>query len=601
MVKRWIAGMICALMMLSLLCGCGETAPAAPTAGDDGVLKGPTGQPLTEYTTGELDRKTLENALIQTALAYYNKGANVQYDISNTTIFATSRSGKRRLNCRQSPEQAAYDTAIYTSCSKYVFAVYHDAFDYEMPNYDTNWEQVYDMSSEGEIVVVKFGEAYGTTGETDRAKAIAELNEKILPGDVIFASPPNDPNGGHTMLYLGDFKGDGNRYVIHSWPVGGGNLDMKTGADKREPNGAITLQTLEELVLTSSGDPNYSIDRDKIGFFFLLRLFDASDFKECKLTPSAVTRMQYPNLVVDKIADRYIYDDVLPGEEITFTETVENRSETDYSELTVTEYVPEGATLVSAEGAVVSENALTWKLTLKAGEKQDLVYTVKNEKQPGEMLVFESGTAGMIPTRTMSFKVASYRLTEDQKAALAKITSDKEFSTLPASFTDGTFHNLDAMNDFYRDVLGIEVNLPATFEEYLNGRFKTYTPTGLEFKMFEAKDEGKADQHLLDMEINHAMTGQYLFTGTDSSGRIFDILPQYFQPGDLFITTKAEIAVPKVINEDVILYVNLGRGYVLCYDKNGTSIEKFSTTVQRGLVSCLFVGLRPSMAYVPQA
>ena len=596
--KRWIAGAICALMMLSMLCGCGEKPVQQAESGE---LLGPTGKPLSEYTTGELDRKTLQDAVIQTAIAYYNKGANVQYDISDTTVYATSRSGKRRLNCRQAPEQAAFDTPIYTSCTKFVFAVYHDAFDFEMPGYDTWWEKEYDMSPEGEIIVVKYGTGHDTTGETDRAKAIKELNEKIQPGDIIYTTTETDTAGGHVMLYLGDFKGDGNRYMLHSWPVDGGNLDPKTGADKREPNGAITLQTIEDLVLTKDGKPNYCIDRDNISFFYLIRLFDATDFKEYKLTPSAITRLQYPNLVVDKVADRLVYDEVLPEESITFTETIENRSEQDYGELTVTEYVPEGATLVSAEGAEVSENALTWKMTLKAGEKQEITYTVQNNKQPGEMLVFESGKVGTMPSRSMSFKVASYRFTEEQTAALAKLAKSKDLSDFPAVFSDGTYHDLDAMNDFYRDVFGIEVGLPATFEDYLNGRFKTMIPAGLEFRMFEAKSETAADKHLLDMEINRCMTGQYLFTGADSSDRIFDLLPQYFRPGDLFITTNSQKGMPKLMADEGIFYVYLGSGRVLKYSKDGASIEKFGSTVQRGLISSLIVGLRPSMAYVPQA
>ena len=553
------------------------------------TLLGPTGKPLTEYTTGELDTETLQKAIVQTAFAYHYHNPYVQYDISNCCVYAGTRSGIRRLNCRQSPEQAAYDTEIYTSCTKYVFAVYRNTFGFEMPGYDTWWEQEYDMTPEGEIVVVKYGDIYGSVGETDRAKAVAALNEKIQPGDIIFASPFNDPHGGHTMLYLGDYKGNGKRFIMHSWPVDGGNLKKDTGEDKREPHGAITLQTLEECVLTQEGKPSYCIDRDKIGFFFLFRLFNAERFKKYKLTPSAVSRLEYPFLVANKTADRYIYDDVLPEETITITETIRNRSAEAYRPLTVREYVPEGATLVCAKGATVKGNLLEWTLRLGAAEEQTISYTVQNHKKRGETLVFPAGSIAMIPSRDLSFRVGGKRLTAAQNDALTKVAE----GAIPAALTDGTFRDLDGVNVFYREVLGREAGLPKTLSDYLDARFITGVPEGAEDVMNTPRTD--APKALTDMEINHSMTGQYVFMGPDSSVRIFDILPQYYVPGDVFITYPDRSAVREEICDKGVFFVNLGDGKVLKYSKEGASVEAFSETVQRCLISGLFVAVRPTM------
>ena len=600
--KRLLILLLCLAMICTALPACG-TQTAAPAASADQqselatptTLKGPTGKPLTEYKVSELDRKTLQDAIIQTALAYDYKDAKIQYDISNTTIYSTTMSGKRRLNCRISPEQAADDMNMYTSCSKYAFAIYHDAFDYEIPTYDTKWQTVYDLTPDCEVVVVKFGEDDGSTGETDRRTAIKALKDNIQVGDIIYASPKGDVNNGHTLVYLGDCLGDGQQYVIHSWPVGGGRLDKDTGVDKREPNGAITLQTLEECVLTDKGSPNYSIAKDKIDFFYLLRPFDAADFKDYKLTPSAVTRLEYPNLSIDKVADRTIYDDILPGEQMVLTETVENHSKTDYAELTLRELVPDGCTLVSAEGAAVNGNVLEWKLNLAAGAKQTVTYTVQNNLEAGRMLTIPSGACGMIPTRTMSYKVAAGRLTQEQKDAFSKTFSDK--NTRDAALAKLTYQDLDTVNTIYREYFGIEAGLPATLGDYLNQRFDIAPPMGQEFKMLIAKTEPDAgNQKLFDMEINHSMTGTHLYTAGDSSGRIFDILQTYFQVGDVFITYKEDTVTTAIMQNMGIYCINIGGGRVLRIAPDGIAVENFSATVGTSLINTFFVALRPAMA-----
>lgn len=554
-------------------------------------LLGPTGKPLTEYTVAELDKETLQKAVVQTAFAYWHHNPEIQYDISNTCVCFSSRAGGRRLNCREAPEQAGYDTEIYTSCTKYIFAVYHDTFDYEMPGYDTWWEQEYDTSPNGEIVVVKYGDIYGSCGETDKAKATAMVDERIEPGDIVFASPYNDAHGGHTMLYVGNYKGDGKRYVLHSWPVDGGRLNKETGADKREPHGAITLQRFEDLILTDHGKPNYCINGEKIGFFFLFRLFNSSKLKDYRLTPSAVSRLEYPFLSIHKWADRLIYDDVLPGEEITIFQKLRNNSKQAYRELAVQECVPEGAELVRAKGAVRDGRNLLWKVHLGPSEEIVLTYTVRNNKKRGELLVFDGGHAAMIPTRKMIFKVGGERLTDAQNAALAAISPEN----LPALCRK----DMDAVNEFYKTVLGVRLELPKTLTEYLDRRFTVreehhiYGDTVV--PMLHA--EGCTDRYLLELEINHGMTGFYLYTGNDSSGRIFDILPQYFTAGDIFVTYKTRSAEKKELAESGIYYIMLDDHRVLRLDKDGAAVLPFAETVQNSLLDSIFVALRPTLGY----
>lgn len=573
-----------------------EPVPAAPVPTTK--LTGPTGKPLTEYTVAELDAETLQQATVQTALAYFRKNPYMQYDISYPTIFSTTRSGKRRLNCRNTPESVAYDTELYSSCTKYVFAVFHNAFDYEMPGYDTYWARVYDMSLEGPITLGRYGTVHEATGEADRTALVQRIKENIQPGDVVMAGPNSDnEDNAHTMLYLGDCFGDGKLYVAHSWPVGGGNLDEKTGRDNREPNGAITIQTADELWYSTGSSPNWYLDGSKSNYIEWVRLFGADDMKACHLTPSAVTRLEYPDMVITKAADGiYVYDDILPGQEITVTQTIENGSKGDYADLLVEEPIPEGAALLNAGGAELYGNVLVWNLSIPAGQSVTFTYTVKNEKAFGETLDFLSGTVGLIPTRSFSFKVGGAHLSDAQKKAML----DLKPTAIPAVLTEGGFRNLDFANLFYREILGAEISLPAAFNDYLAARFTRKNALGQEFKMLYPKAADKMtgdDAYLLQMEIPHTMTGYYVDMGGDGSVRIFDILEPYFEPGDLFITTSVDSVNPGITEDGLELYIYLGDGMAMKHSNKGTEIVPFANSVACCLMKTVFVALRPTLAY----
>ena len=78
---------------------------------------------------------------------------------------------------------------------------------------------------------------------------------------------------------------------------------------------------------------------------------------------------------VDKVADHTVANTVNPGDNVTYTITVENKGKTE-TVTVVSDVVPENTTYV--EGAdSYADGILTWNVSLAAGEKKTVSYTVK--------------------------------------------------------------------------------------------------------------------------------------------------------------------------------------------------------------------------------
>lgn len=77
----------------------------------------------TEYVT----RKDLEEAIVNTAIAYYVKNPYMQYDSTHTTDMSAYTGGLIRLTAKSAPELATKDSNFYSVCSDYVYQSYLEA------------------------------------------------------------------------------------------------------------------------------------------------------------------------------------------------------------------------------------------------------------------------------------------------------------------------------------------------------------------------------------------------------------------------------------------------------------------------------------------
>lgn len=74
-----------------------------------------------------ITRGDLEDAIVNTAFAYYSKGSYMQYDSTQLADLTSYRGGLTRLTVKSAPEAATSDSTFYTVCSNYVDQCYNEA------------------------------------------------------------------------------------------------------------------------------------------------------------------------------------------------------------------------------------------------------------------------------------------------------------------------------------------------------------------------------------------------------------------------------------------------------------------------------------------
>ena len=586
---------------------------------------------LTSRTVGELlddprfGVELCRRAVVATALGYYDKNPYIQYEATSgkdevpqkdRSAFVTKRSnntfGYRRTRS-EAPEYAMPDTEHFAQCSEFCYDVYMNSFGFRIPGGDSFWFPYYLVPDESkpdeyvylgkldcpeQVALVYDPHGIGLFGDREyheRGPALDAFRRVVRPGDVVVTP-------GHIMLYVGRCMADGKEYMMHCWPVGGGNLRMDSGRQAHENGGAAILQTMESLLL---GDirvptrPRYVLTEDKTApCFGIIRPLSAEKMRTMHMSPATAARLLYPRMAIFKaLTDRTVYDQVQEGELVTVYETVRNNSSAAYAHLPVCEPIGEGTEFVScSEGGVFGQNAVSWELNVPATKEVRVSYTVKITKKCGETVTFPAGTIASVPTRTFKQKVGKAPLTAQQRKTLA------ELKAAPAS---EHFEDLDYVNRFYREVLGMEIGLPKTVQDYVNLRFEIrnlarYEEPESVFPMMVAKELTGEEKRFADMEVPMHLSGRYVCLDVDDVQndarlRAFEIREYFYQPGDVFVTFGPSCSEEKPTQENIELDIYLGCGKALRCTAAGTEILPFADSIALHLRQSLCVTLRPAM------
>ena len=564
----------------------------------------------------------LQQMIVTTALAFYDKNPNVQYESNSrkdtnpgddkgtdVTKLSCSGNGLRRTR-GVSPEYAMPDTRMFAQCSEFVYNIYWNTFGYQTygggRTYscanrpigdDGQFVFLGNIECPEQVIVVFDPNADGTFGDREyknRDAAIRAFKEKRQPGDILATRE-------HIMMYLGDCFGDGKEYAIHCWPYRGGSMRMDTGEQKTEPFGAAYIQPAYDLWEKEDVvrfEPKCLLnEKQKIASrWALLRPLIAENMRKQHPSQAVLSRLAYPRMAIYKALDGVsVYDHLLPKQIVTLRETIANNSLQDYENLTVTEPLPRGANFLScSEGGAVSGNTVTWTIRVPKGQRVSVTYAVQVDMPCGEFVTFASGSVDRIPTRTFRLKVGCAKLSDEQQEKLAAV---KVFSS------KDTFEDLDFVNRFYRETLGIEVKLPKTVEDYLALRFTRReiknADTGLTFPMLVPKPMD--DERLQRMEVPFHLSGRYVCLDetdrqNDSHLRALEMLESFYLPGDVFVTFGPAVTEQSPTKENVEIDIYLGKNKALLYTASGSEVCEFEPSIGRLLRQSLCVTLRPSMA-----
>ena len=514
------------------------------------------------------------------ALAYYWQGRYVQYD----GIPVSADGSMVRKHDRGRPEDAAFDSTVYSVCSDYCWKVYDMAYgaDWVVANRLPRTRTWSDMPVGTADVVYQYSgpDCKNSKGETDLNKALVEARKVLQPGDIMCYS---NTESGHAMMYVGDIFGDGHDYTLHSW---GSSHDSTTGQEKLEGTGTIKLQDVDKAVFKGGDKPDcyQGVSSRNSNGFAILRPLQGGYLAELP-TKEAMARLQFPRMHITRQLDRYKYTAVEAGEEVPVYLTIENKGTKELTEVPVEEYIPAGTTLVEGsqtKGAKVEGTTLKWSLKIPAGKSITLTYKVKvaADAKLGSTVEFKGGLVGGIASRTTSLQVGGKQLTEAQRQTIYNYGKS-------INNTTGAYRNLDFVNRFYKEALGVNPGLPKTVEELVA---KLTTVKG---SHFIRTGTDSLDKMVLPLHF----AGMYADTSGFEWARVREFKQEYYEAGDVFVCLDGSntLAVNDPMEVDIFIY--LGDGKVMVYNEEGANIQTYSTTINNILRYNLILTLRPTFGY----
>ena len=334
---------------------------------------------------GLLTRADLEEAVVETAWAYFMKGVKLQYDSQVLNKAGQLRYGHYRVNEDEAPEFGTEHNTLYAVCSDYTCKCWWESLGVRVNNgkspldglTDFQWawsenqpertvnnkdpEPISDKDIDycvmrwmsknntftGEQLALgldqspyfaNFGDYhltfangyYPTTDEeftasTEAVKAfLLDWEKNLRPGDLLCSDA-------HAMLYVG------NGYILDCTTyssLGGGKYDTKLGVDKIEPNGSVArLSDMDWLVSNYFGEKRSWFVVGRPTRALVVDDGDGILGNDVVIDPNfaipekTLSRMQFPGMEIDRTASVKPYNTIVSGENVTYTVKVSNKSD----------------------------------------------------------------------------------------------------------------------------------------------------------------------------------------------------------------------------------------------------------------------------------
>ena len=411
------------------------------------------------FLNGQEDRVVAQNAVVNSAYAFYYRGANLQYN--NHTVYFT---GRTQFSSRYDliPEDINSQNIRYDVCGHFIENVYAESFTlengnpyyvsqpiagsaisvdesaiamhsnaamynearnmliestpvdsineeneyYEIVNNSNSDMGIYyylnknykDKIEAGEELLHNERSKYALGYET--ANHIRNQLQEILQiGDVIIYSytkkSSNDKLAlaGHVAVCVGvDDQGHCNRFM-HSY---GSDYNFINKSGAFEANGAIKYTKACYNSDCSDNNREYGgildyCDKENVACKWQALRSDTFQIAVIRpinyvlstgtygLSNTALVRGEMPGLVRTKIASVNKYESVNPGDVITYTITLKNRSTEQYEGINITDMIPANTKYVSCEENCTEDNGNInfTNITILANETKEYSYTVK--------------------------------------------------------------------------------------------------------------------------------------------------------------------------------------------------------------------------------
>ena len=509
-------------------------------------------------------------AVLETAYAMHRRGKYFQYESVALTYAKTRRGapGCRRATDEVSPEDATVNTPKYIVCSSFIYNAYFDAIGWRFCGQPDNCTCIHHYVPNDDTVVYRWNDNEGVSVP----EAIAHIKALLRPGDIFTSGKETE----HTVLYLGDYYGDGKQYVMHAW---GGKYNMKKRKENFEKNGTLRIQDIDQLCFTEGNKAWYKENKvarwsmyDHMRKAVILRPLRVYTEDTYPLTPNAVARLERPGLNIDRTANIPPYTTIAVGDKITYTIVVENHSSTNYSGISITENIPVYTKLTEATGATQDGNTLSWVVDVPAGGQAQVSFTIETTVE-GTVISEGGQVAGIRSNRieTMVGKV----LSQQQKETLLGLTAEN---------TGSTKAGLRFCSEIYEKYLGITLQLPET-EAYIRQLLDPVIIPDLEQMSVRFKKE--LPTYTDSIRIPHYWGGRQLLISAYE--RILEFKQEYLLAGDILIYAANTLEE----NADIRVYLYLGDGKYLCSSSSGITACG-EEILWYAFAEDFFVALRPS-------
>ena len=564
--KKLFAILLTAVLFVSLFAGCAKEESAKVVLPKQDVAD-----------TVENRQKAIE----ETAFAFYHKNPYHQYDDAPLSVLGKTSDGARRTSAHMNntPEMISPDQPVYQVCGGFVYHVMYHCFGVKiMGGWGTavGWGKTNTMD---DFATIQWQDGNGVDG----VEAAEWLRNNLQPGDVVSYVCKTSP--GHTLIWLGkDVTGDGTMDIINvDGKYYGNSWDNKAnpGVEYREDGsqvgfyGGVDINSDrwgKENIMYKSGeyflfDPKSSqYLGDKMSHFNSWRFTDK--IEEYPLTERAKTRVLFPGLVITSQVEGGIFNAVDKGETLTYTLTMENKSEQDHEGILVQIPIPANAKLVAINGESAKGPMVKFTANIAAGGTVVTTYTVQATGEVGSKIVMEGGYVHAIPLPTLTTAIRSGAMDGTAVFNAASANADKT--------------GMDFVNAVSAAV-GKTVNLPDL--DKLKDVFYDEKRIG-EHKVLIPKDViAEEDKTLAKMAITDFYGGQYVHDGLETT-RVKDLRAKDLQAGDILIWEELRGFCDTAVHD----------GEKFLYVKDGKIAAMTQEDLDRFFTFRYFIALRPTQA-----
>ncbi len=387
-------------------------------------------------------------ALVETARAYVLRGYRLQYDDTRFDDAASKYAEYRWQIGIKAPEDYTSDEWGYINCAGFTYDIYLNALGYDLGDlyttgnlvwqYTTSsgdrveWDGVHGKlktnASNGAKLDYKMYPYFFKPTHAETGSEILAIEERIMSelqvGDLVvirrYVNDTSKSDTGHVMMYIGNGK------LVHST-----GSSFKYSSDPAEETYEPTIRYMN--VHDYFFDPtssNYLFGADSpVDQFGIVRPLASSS---AKVSVSANTQNRIDNMkgiVAEKLTSHNAGVTVSVGGEVTYTFKIFNSNDTAKTIL-ITDAIPANSAFVSLTGGGThTDGALSWTVTVGAGETVEVSYTVRATGEEGSYIFGDVATVGGVLHKCSKVYIKRTLATSEQEAIIAAIEYFRENNT----------------------------------------------------------------------------------------------------------------------------------------------------------------------------